>query len=128
MKPYLLFEEELKIVDKFVEWCEKNSATNVAGNMVVYLHDNDALNINKCRELIAEPIPAIETNELTLDAVRETLKENTEQKKILQNIVDGIEQHMKFWGTSGRLIDRESVYTFMESMKDDAETVLKRSS
>ena len=65
---------------------------------------------------------------MTLDAVRETLKENTEQKKILQNIVDGIDQHMKFWGTSGRLIDRESVYTFMESMKDDAETVLKRSS
>ena len=123
MKQFLLLEEQIKVTEKFTEWSEQNHAAYGPVNLLVFLYEHDALNLDKCRELIKEHVPV--TDELTKDIYKKTLDENLKQKAILMDIVNNITDRMKTWGDSGRLIDRDFVFAFLTNIKVDAENGLK---
>lgn len=122
MKPFLLFDEEKKIIRAYTEWREKNDLPDTAVNMLIYLQDHDALNLNNCREIIKEPEPL--NDEITIDDFKKLADENRCQSAALKIIVDDVTQHLIAWGTSGRLIDREFVFTCLNNIKAEAEKVL----
>lgn len=123
MKQFLLLEEQLKVAEKFTEWSEINNAAYGPVNLLVFLYEHDALNLDKCRELIKDRVPV--TDELSKDIYKKTLDENLKQKAILMDIVNSITERMKTWGDSGRLIDRDFVFAFLTNIKVDAENGLK---
>lgn len=123
MKQFLLLEEQIKITEKFTEWSEQNHAAYGPVNLLVFLYEHDALNLDKCRELIKEQVPV--TDELTKDHYKQVINENLKQKAILMDISNDISDRMKSWGDNGRLIDRDFVFAFLTALKRDAENALK---
>lgn len=123
MKQFLLLEEQLKVTEKFTEWSEQNHAAYGPVNLLVFLYEHDALNLDKCRELIKDRVPV--TDELSKDIYKKTLDENLKQKAILMDIVNSITERIKLWGDNGRLIDRDYVFAFLTNIKCDAENGLK---
>ena len=123
MKQFLLLEEQLKVTEKFTEWSEQNHAAYGPVNLLVFLYEHDALNLDKCRELIKDRVPV--TDDLSKDIYKKTLDENLKQKAILMDIVNSITERIKLWGDNGRLIDRDYVFAFLTNIKVDAENGLK---
>lgn len=123
MKPFLLFEEQIKLVEKFSEWCKKVKANDVPVNMLLFLHDHDAINIDNCREIIKEHVPV--TDELTKDTFKQAVNQNLKQKAVLMDINNDISDRMKCWGENGRLIDRDFVFAFLTNIMHEVETALK---
>ena len=71
VKPFLLFEEEKEIIKAYTKWREKNETSETPESFLVFLHDHDALNFDKCREIIRKPEPIM--NEITIDDLKKSL-------------------------------------------------------
>lgn len=122
MKPFLLFEEEKEIIKAYTKWREKNETNETPESFLVFLHDNDALNFEKCREIIRKPEQIM--NEITIDDFKKIVMESKSQKAVLQHIIDDITSHLTAWGNNGRLIDRDYVFACFYNIKSECEKVL----
>lgn len=122
VKTFLLFEEEKEIIKAYTKWRETNETSESPETFLIFLHDHDALSLDKCREIIRKPEPIM--NEITIDDFKRIVMESKKQKAVLQSIVDNITEHLTVWGNNGRLIDRDYVFACFYNIKNDAEKVL----
>ena len=120
----LTFSDQIKILDKYIEWCEDNGNSFRATNFFVFMLENNALNIENCKKIIKDYLPI--TDELSVNALKESLQEVQEQKDVLQSIVDNVSKSINLWGSSGRLIDRATVIDLLEGLRTEATNALQK--
>jgi len=71
----------------------------------------------------AEPV----TNPLTIEGVKEILDINKNQREVLQDITEDIDDYINMWGENGRLIDRDTVIKSLKCIKENAVGALEKS-
>lgn len=126
MSDYLKLAERAQLAEAFRKWCVANNIETTARNLFIFLDETEALNRDKCRELIQpEPEPQPVTDPLTVEGVREIMALNKEQRKALEKITEGIESCISLWGTFGRLIDRDTVINVLRALQKDADVTLE---
>ena len=74
----LTFRDQIKILDKYIEWCEDNGNSFRATNFFVFMLENNALNIENCKKIIKDYLPI--TDELTVNTLKDALSETEKQK------------------------------------------------
>lgn len=124
MRDFLFFTERMKISEKFITWCEETGAEQRVINLLAWLDENDALNLDKCRAIIGDKKAEPVTDSLTVETVKQVLNITKEQRDALQKISEGIDSCISLWGTFGRLIDRDTVMGTLRALKKDAEIPL----
>lgn len=117
------YDERIKVLVKFMEWCDQNGATYKGITFLEFLEANGAINIDNCRELIKDP--EVVTDKITIDSFKEVLNDIKEKNTSLHLIIDGINNNIRLWGANGRLIDRTTVINLLSEIKDEAKKALK---
>lgn len=126
MSDYLKLAERAQLAEAFRKWCVANNIETTARNLFIFLDETEALNRDKCRELMQpEPEPQPVTDPLTVEGVREIMALNKEQREALEKISEGIESCISLWGTFGRLIDRDTVINVLRALQKDADVTLE---
>lgn len=126
MSDYLKLAERAQLAEAFRKWCVANNIETTARNLFIFLDETEALNRDKCRELMQpEPEPQPVTDPLTVEGVREIMALNKEQREALEKITEGIDSYISTWGTKGRLIDRGTVIAALRALQEDADVTLE---
>lgn len=126
MSDYLKLAERAQLAEAFRKWCVANNIETTARNLFIFLDETEALNRDKCRELMQpEPEPQPVTDPLTVEGVREIMALNKEQREALEIIGESVESFISLWGKNGRLIDRDTVITALRALKKAADVPLK---
>lgn len=126
MSDYLKLAERAQLAEAFRKWCVANDIEMTARNLFIYLDETEALNRDKCRELMQpEPEPQPVTDPLTVEGVREIMALNKEQREALEKITEGIDSCISLWGSFGRLIDRDTVINVLRALQKDADVTLE---